>query len=149
MQIGQDSNPGSGKRLLAVCGKTLDHSAIKTGQNLQKLLKPWHMGTHLRVLSKRYPMNTNMTGFGWCFKNLCVRVLLSKVALELEGLKQIPLNTERWALLLMTSILFSVFQDLLSKAKRVSSFSRINTWESKAIAVIACIQEPEVGFCNL
>ena len=29
----------------------------------RKWLKPWHMGTHLRVLSKSYPMNTNMSGF--------------------------------------------------------------------------------------
>ena len=31
-------------------------------QKTGKLLKPWHMGTHLRVLSESYPMNTNMTG---------------------------------------------------------------------------------------
>ena len=29
----------------------------------EKWLKPWHMGTHLRVLSKSYPMNTYITGF--------------------------------------------------------------------------------------
>ena len=28
----------------------------------EKRLKPWHMGTHLRVLSESYPINTNMTG---------------------------------------------------------------------------------------
>ena len=28
-----------------------------------KWLKPWLMGTHLKVLSESYPMNTNMTGF--------------------------------------------------------------------------------------
>ena len=28
-----------------------------------KGLKPWHMGTHLRVLIESYPMNTNLTGF--------------------------------------------------------------------------------------
>ena len=27
-----------------------------------KWLKPWHIGTSLRVLSESYPMNTNMTG---------------------------------------------------------------------------------------
>ena len=32
-------------------------------KNLKKLLKPWHMGTYLRVLSESYPMNTNMTEF--------------------------------------------------------------------------------------
>ena len=26
-------------------------------------LKPWQMGTHLKVLSESFPMNTNMTGF--------------------------------------------------------------------------------------
>ena len=42
--------------------------------NLKKWLKPWQMGTHLRVLSKSYPMNTNMTGFRWfskIFVSLC------------------------------------------------------------------------------
>ena len=34
----------------------------------QKWLKPWHMGTHLRVLCKSYPMNTNKTGFRWFSK---------------------------------------------------------------------------------
>ena len=32
-------------------------------QKTKKLLKPLHMGSHLRVLSDSYPMNTNMTGF--------------------------------------------------------------------------------------
>ena len=31
----------------------------------EKWPKPWQMGTHLRVLSESFPMNTNMTGFGW------------------------------------------------------------------------------------
>ena len=26
------------------------------------------MGTHLRLLSESYPMNTNMIGFGWSSK---------------------------------------------------------------------------------
>ena len=40
----------------------------------EKWPKPWHMGTHLRVLSESYPMNTNMTGFKWfskIFASLC------------------------------------------------------------------------------
>ena len=45
------------------------------------------MGTHLRVLSKSYPMNTNMTGFRWISRNLCIFVLWKKVALALEGLR--------------------------------------------------------------
>ena len=32
----------------------------------EKWLKHWHMGTHLRVLSESFPMNTNITGFR-CF----------------------------------------------------------------------------------
>ena len=33
-------------------------------------LKPWRLGTHQRVLSKSYPMNTNMTGYRCFFKYL-------------------------------------------------------------------------------
>ena len=40
------------------------------------LLKSWHMGTHLRVLSESYEMNTNMTGLRWFSKIL---VLWKKV----------------------------------------------------------------------
>ena len=29
----------------------------------KKILQPWHMGTHLRVLTESYLMSTNMTGF--------------------------------------------------------------------------------------
>ena len=40
----------------------------------EKSLKPWHMGTHLRVFSESYLMNTNKTGFRWIskiFMSLC------------------------------------------------------------------------------
>ena len=36
----------------------------------KKVLKPWHMSTHSRVLGKSYPMNTNMTWFRWFSKSL-------------------------------------------------------------------------------
>ena len=39
-------------------------------RNNWKWLKPWHVGTHLRVLSESYPMNTNVTGFRWFSKIL-------------------------------------------------------------------------------
>ena len=49
----------------------------KWHKNPEKLLKPWQMDTHLRVLSESYPMNTNiMTGFRWfskIFDFLCFR----------------------------------------------------------------------------
>ena len=44
------------------------------------------MGTHLRVVSKSYPINTNMTVFKWFSKNLCILVFWMKVALPLDGL---------------------------------------------------------------
>ena len=53
----------------------------------RKWLKPWHIGTHLRVLSESYLMNTNMTGFGWLSRYRCILVLWTKVARALEGLK--------------------------------------------------------------
>ena len=34
----------------------------------EKCLKPWQMGTHVRVLGESFPMNTNMTGFRWFSK---------------------------------------------------------------------------------
>ena len=34
-----------------------------------KWTKPWQMGTHLRVLSESFQMNTNKTGFRWFSKN--------------------------------------------------------------------------------
>ena len=34
-------------------------------------LKPWSMGTHLRVLGESYPMNDNMTGLEGFQKSLC------------------------------------------------------------------------------
>ena len=40
------------------------------------------MGTHLRVLSKSYPMNTNMIGLGFQRIDLCVLVPWMKVALS-------------------------------------------------------------------
>ena len=51
----------------------------KMMQKAEKLLIPWHMGTHLTVLSECYPMNTNMTGFRcMIFKQLCAFVLWQK-----------------------------------------------------------------------
>ena len=44
------------------------------------------MSTHLRVLSQSYPMNTNMIGFRWFFRKLCILVLWTKLASALEGL---------------------------------------------------------------
>ena len=43
------------------------------------------MGTHQRLLSESYLMNTNMTRFRFS-KNLCILVLWTKAALALEGL---------------------------------------------------------------
>ena len=37
-------------------------------------------------LSESFPMNTNMTGFRWLSKDLCIIVIWTKVALALEGL---------------------------------------------------------------
>ena len=52
------------------------------------------MGTHLRVLSESYPLNTNMTRFKLFFKYICVFVLWTKVASALEGLSNTTLTDE-------------------------------------------------------
>ena len=36
------------------------------------------MGTHLRVLGERYPMNTNMTGLGWFSKEHNIQLNFSQ-----------------------------------------------------------------------
>ena len=58
----------------------------KSGKKPGKLLQPWHMGTHMIVLSKSFQMNTNMTSFRLFSKNVCVLVLWMKVTSALEGL---------------------------------------------------------------
>ena len=63
-----------------------------------KWLKPWQMGTHLRVLSESYPINTNMTGFGWFSEIFCILVLLTKVAPGLEGLNIKWWHADLWIL---------------------------------------------------
>ena len=55
---------------------------IKWCKKPEKWLKPWHMGTHLRVLSTSFPMNTNMTGLSWFSKIFWV---LRWIASALEG----------------------------------------------------------------
>ena len=50
-------------------------ACTKWCKNPEKRLKPWHIGTHLRVLSESFQMNTNMTGFRWfskIFVSLCL-----------------------------------------------------------------------------
>ena len=47
-----------------------DLANTKWCQNSEKWSKSRHMGTHLRVLSKSYPMNSNMAGFRWFSKIL-------------------------------------------------------------------------------
>ena len=43
----------------------------KSCKTPEKWLKTWHSGTHLRVLSESYLMNTNMTGFRCLSKIFC------------------------------------------------------------------------------
>ena len=45
------------------------------------------MGTHSKVLSKSYLMNTNMTWFRWFSKIFAILVLWTNVATALEGFK--------------------------------------------------------------
>ena len=40
-----------------------DLANTKWCKKTKKWPKPWHMGSHLRVLSESYPINTKMTGF--------------------------------------------------------------------------------------
>ena len=59
----------------------------KCYKNHDKWLKPCHIGAHLRVFSKSYPVITNRTGFTsiW-FSKIFASVRLTKEASALEGL---------------------------------------------------------------
>ena len=52
-----------------------------------KRLTPWHMGTHLRVLSESYPTNTNMTGFRW-FSKISAFLCFAKSSLSMGRVKE-------------------------------------------------------------
>ena len=61
--------------------------------------KPWHMGTHLRVLIESFPKNTNMIyRVKMVFQNLCVLVLWTKVASALIGLSCSVSRNEKQAI---------------------------------------------------
>ena len=49
--------------------------------------KSWHIATHLRVLSKSFPMNTDTKGFRWFSK---IFVLWAKVASAFGGFTIFP-----------------------------------------------------------
>ena len=57
----------------------------KYSKNPEKSLKPWHIGTHLRVLREGYPMSTNMTDFRW-FSKFCIFLQWTKVVPAWKGL---------------------------------------------------------------
>ena len=65
------------------------------------------MGTHVRVLRKSYPMNTNMTGFRLFSKNRCVLVLWGKVVLALEVLKALQYSVAGLVFLRLSAAAFA------------------------------------------
>ena len=67
----------------------VNFSNTKSFKKPEKWLKPWHMVTHLRVFSESYPMNTNITEFRWFSKIFASLWFSTKVAVALEGLKNI------------------------------------------------------------
>ena len=59
-------------------------SNTKRCKKPKKWPKPWHMGTHLRVLKKCFPMNTKMTGLKW-FSYFFVNWTQTKVTQDQKG----------------------------------------------------------------
>ena len=45
------------------------------------------MGTHLRVLRKSFPLNTNTIGFGWFFLKIFVSYALDEICLSIGRVK--------------------------------------------------------------
>ena len=57
-----------------------------------KILKPWHMGTHLRAFNENIPMETITTSFKWFSNCFCIVVFWTIVAFTLEGLNNTYLS---------------------------------------------------------
>ena len=73
----------------------------------KKILKPWHIGTHLIVLRGSYPMNSNMSWFRWFSKVFVLLCFGLSIASTLEGLIISLLNTYRlyyWVMYWLTII---------------------------------------------
>ena len=51
-----------------VSGEVSSSKKQNDAKKPEKMTKPQRMGTHLRVLSESYPVNTNMTGSRWFSK---------------------------------------------------------------------------------
>ena len=68
----------------------------KMMQKSRKWLKPWNMRTHLRVLSKSFQMNTNITGFRCFSKIYTVLCFGRKWPRHCEGLKKYILLVTTW-----------------------------------------------------
>ena len=78
------------------CAADGQFGQYKMMQKPRKWQKPCHMGTHLRVLIKSYPMNTKMIGFRWFSKIFASLCFLTKVASVLEGLRwEVRLQKEK------------------------------------------------------
>ena len=92
-------------------------------KNPEKWQKTWQIGTHLRELSKSFPVNTNMAGFKWFSKKLCVFVLWTKVASALEGfalllLRFLSSNSQKKQKKILTMLVF-IGKLLLSSIRSV------------------------------
>ena len=64
---------------------------MKWWQKAEKWLKPWQMGTHLRVLSETIPMNTSMTGLR-CFHNFLPFCAFDEINHSRKGLTNLCLK---------------------------------------------------------
>ena len=59
----------------------------KICKKTEKLLKPWQMGTHLRVLGESFQMNKYLDDrVSMVFQESCILVLWTKIVSALEGL---------------------------------------------------------------
>ena len=65
-------------------------------EKYEKWPKPWHMGTHLRVLDESFSMNINMTGIQW-FSKILASCALDESSLSSGRVKKaIKVNKEKY-----------------------------------------------------
>ena len=87
-----------GKDSLTLTLLVANFAITKLCKNPEKRLKPWQMGTHLKVLSEGYPMNTNKTGFR-CFSEYLWVFVLKKLDVSSLSIGRVNFSVNNFVLL--------------------------------------------------
>ena len=95
----------------------------KWHKNAEKWLKPWHMWSHLRVLSKSYLLNKNIIGFKWFSKKSLCLCTLDKSSLSIGRVNTFKNSS--------TEIVIWKYDTFDNNFKIVNAFTRYLQWSCR------------------